>query len=121
MTWVYVCLAGALGTGLRYGCVTFLFPAWGVATTVGVNSLGCLLMGVLAALAKTWPCSESVKAVLLVGFCGAFTTFSTFLYDVVTLYNKQQYGAGLLYLLGSHVLGLACLGVGYWIGVYVYK
>src|SRR3990172_253106 len=73
-------LAGSLGTLARYGLAGLVhrydgasFP-WG---TLAVNVTGCFLVGLLAALFESrWPVTGETRVILLVGFMGAFTTFS---------------------------------------------
>lgn len=82
------------------------FP-WGIFIT---NILGSFLMGVLVQvfmnLAEPMP---NLRAFLAVGVLGAFTTFSTFSLEVVSLLNRGQLGEAALYTLGS--VCLAVLGL----------
>ncbi len=82
MTLVLLAVAGALGALARYG-VSLAALRWAPATfpwgTLGVNLLGCFLLGYLADLAIEDPTMATrTRAVLGTGFLGAFTTFSTF-------------------------------------------
>ncbi len=82
-----IALAGAVGTLARYGLDGLVqhlsnrfapFP-WGI---VVVNLLGCFVFGVLASLfSGRWAGSE-IRIVLLTGFLGAFTTFSTYIFEL---------------------------------------
>lgn len=82
-----IALAGACGTLARYGLDGLVqhltdrfetFP-WGI---VAVNLLGCFVFGVLASLfGGRWVGSE-MRIVLLTGFLGAFTTFSTYIFEL---------------------------------------
>ncbi len=74
--------------------------------TMGVNVIGCLLLGFLAGWLQTRPeMSESWQLFLKVGILGAFTTFSTLGYETVTLYTDGEWRAASVSLLGNLLLG----------------
>lgn len=111
---------GALGALARYGvsslAIKTLGPSfpWGTLT---VNALGSLLMG----LAITWlaahePQSPVWRAFLTVGVLGAFTTFSTFSLDAVTLYKDRTIAIAGLYVGASLVLSIGSLLLGLMLG-----
>ena len=80
------------------------FP-WGTLT---VNVVGSVLMGVLIELlALVWSPSQELRAFLVVGVLGAFTTFSTFSLDVVVLVERGQNLFVAAYVAGSVLL---CVG-----------
>ena len=101
---ILIALAGACGTLARYGLAGLVqrwsgpgFP-WG---TVAVNVLGCLLFGIVWGLAsERWGMNTQARIVILVGFLGAFTTFSTFVSETSQLLVSSK----LLYALGNMVL-----------------
>ena len=85
--------------------------------TFAVNALGCLLFGLIAgAAAASGRWSPAVTAALLGGFCGAFTTFSTFAHDahrVATAQGLLQAGG----LMAAHmVVGVLLMVAGLWAG-----
>lgn len=103
MTWLYVALGGAGGAVSRYALMSVLGRWLGFGFpygTLAVNVLGSFAMGVLVALLTRYlpPAQNEIRALVAVGFLGAFTTFSTFSLDVVTLYERGQWGAALLYI-----------------------
>jgi CrcB protein len=112
--------AGALGTVSRVGLSALLqrvlglgFP-WG---TVGVNLLGCFLFGLV------WAVFESrlkgvpdVRWFLLAGFMGAFTTFSTYVFEVVALLEKSRWLAAGANLALQNGVGIVALMAGIAIG-----
>ena len=71
-----VALGGAVGSVLRYllSGINTSFP-WG---TFAVNILGSLLIGILVGLVSKGVLSPEMKLLMVTGFCGGFTTFSTF-------------------------------------------
>lgn len=94
MTWATIALAGAVGAACRY-VVDYLvsersrgvFP-WGTWT---VNIAGSLLLGALAGAAAGRGDPAVWYVAATVGFCGAFTTFSTFMYETVQLIERRAW------------------------------
>lgn len=79
------------------------FP-WG---TLIINVTGSLLLGFLLRYALATPAvSAEVRLMLTTGFCGGYTTFSTYSYETVVLLEEGQFGRAALYSLGSVVLAL---------------
>jgi fluoride exporter len=113
---LWIGLAGALGTTARYllgGMVQRLggaaFP-WG---TLVVNMLGSFLFGVIWSLAEgRLLISVETRIIILAGFMGAFTTFSTFMFETGALLREAQWGLAALNLLGQNIMGLVCLFLG---------
>lgn len=112
LQWWLVAAGGAVGAVARYAVAIALtghtsgFP-W---ATLLVNVLGSFLIGVLA----TWLLSRGTPAdvlrwLLLVGFLGAFTTFSSFSLDTLTLLQQGEWLRALLNIIGN--LGLCLLAV----------
>jgi len=110
-----VFLGGAIGSTLRYiiiRLVTQLSGSHFPYGTVVVNSLGCLLMGVVWGYLESTNASQWIKLLIITGGLGAFTTFSTYMVDFVTLAERQQLTEAFSYFLGSNVLGLLLLFLG---------
>lgn len=79
------------------------FP-WG---TIAINITGSLLLGFLIRYALATPAiSLEVRAMLTVGFCGGYTTFSSYSYETVVLLEEGQFGRATAYAVGSVVLAL---------------
>lgn len=112
----WVAAGGAAGAAMRYLVMIAAAHLWGITFpwgTLTVNVLGSFILGVLVeAMALTWSVSEGVRAFLVVGVLGAFTTFSTFSLDVVTLYEKGEWGFAAAYVLASVILSVLALFAG---------
>ena len=111
----YLAIGGAAGTLARYGLGGWVqgwagagFP-WG---TFAVNLAGSFLLGLFIRLADAPALAPELRAMLTVGFCGAFTTFSTLSYETVVLLQKGEWGRAAAYSLGSLALGLVALAAG---------
>lgn len=118
--WLAVGAGGAVGAMARHGVsrlsLHYLGPnfPWGTLTA---NVAGSFAMGLLIAwLARHEPHSAALRAFLTVGVLGAFTTFSTFSLDVVTLYRDRTVMIAGAYLLASVFLAIAGLVAGLVIG-----
>ncbi|MBL4804331.1 MAG: fluoride efflux transporter CrcB [Alphaproteobacteria bacterium] len=110
---VAVAVGGALGAVLRHGvnigAVKMLGHGFPYGTLI-VNILGSFLMGALiTVMAHSWQASDTVRFFLVTGLLGAFTTFSTFSLDAVTLWERKDYLQTALYMGGSVALSIAAL------------
>lgn len=78
-----------------------------------VNILGCLLIGMVYGLAENnISISPALKLLLTVGFCGGFTTFSTFMNESLSLLRADSAAMMALYVGGSVALGLLAVFAG---------
>jgi CrcB protein len=104
---------GALGRHVVAYHVNQLFSGGFPLGTLSVNVLGSFLMGVLIeVMALFWSPSPELRALLTVGFLGAFTTFSTFSMEVVLLYERGAHFQMALYVALSVVLSVSGLFAG---------
>ena len=109
-------LGGAAGSIVRYMLSVWLlgghtllgFPAG----TFTVNAAGSLLIGILLEATS----SETLGWLLIVGFCGGFTTFSTFSADAVRLLRAECYTAAAAYVGLSVAVCIVFAAAGMWIG-----
>lgn len=106
-----VAVGSAVGGVFRYAMTQVIqtrvaFPVG----TLSVNVLGCFLIGVLAELALTSSrLSPESRILLISGFCGGFTTFSTFGYETVELLQAGAWPRAALYVALSVTLGIAAV------------
>lgn len=113
-------LAGAAGTLARYwvsGAVYAVmgrnFP-WG---TAAANILGSFLFGLVWVLAdERLIISGETRTIILVGFMGAFTTFSTYMFETGEMIRSAQWFSAGINFLGQGVLGVVCLTAGMALG-----
>ncbi|HET8634358.1 MAG TPA: fluoride efflux transporter CrcB [Gemmatimonadales bacterium] len=113
----YVAAGGALGSVARFlfsGVIQRGAPVGFPAGTLIVNITGSLLLGLLMSyLLGGGVGSPSVRALLTTGFCGGYTTFSTFSYETITLLEDGDWRRALLYA----SLSLVCSLVAVWLGI----
>ena len=86
------------------------FP-WG---TLVVNVAGSLALGLAAGLLQSSTVTPELRAFLTVGLLGAFTTFSTFSYEAMTLVQDSEWTRAAGYVAGSVAFGLTAVFAGYW-------
>ena len=111
-----VALGGALGSVARYGVGVWAacrlgvdFP-WG---TLIVNLVGSFVIGALAeAMALIWSVSPEIRAFLIVGILGGFTTYSAFSLDIYLMIERGSWLPAFAYVAASLLLGLAALFAG---------
>ena len=117
--WVWLMALGAAGTLARVGLSTWVQrrTASGLPLgTASVNLLGCFAFGLVVALSAQHPASTTLRFVLLGGFMGAFTTFSSYVFDTYNLLARGRTGAALLNLVLQNGLGLLALFAGLALG-----
>ncbi|MDP9085930.1 MAG: fluoride efflux transporter CrcB [Pseudomonadota bacterium] len=110
-----VFLGGGIGAVLRYAAGrAALLAGWAPPlATLGVNVIGCFVMGLLAGWFVSRGGSEPWRLLLLTGLLGGFTTFSAFGLDALTLYQRGATGAALAYVAASVLLSLAAVAAGF--------
>lgn len=115
-TMIAIAAGGAVGAVLRHVLNSGLAQMLGSGFPYGIlfaNVLGSFVMGVLVtSFALFWDAPQAVKAFLTVGMLGAFTTFSAFSLDAVTLYERGAVGLSALYVVMSVTLAISGLLAG---------
>ena len=113
-----VFLGGGLGSGLRFIVGKYLNTTkaeipWGTFT---VNILGSLLIGFILGFAiKNNTLTQSQMLLFVVGFCGGFTTFSTFAFENATFLKQGDLMHFALYTIGSFAIGIIAVFAGLFI------
>jgi CrcB protein len=114
MSYLLVGVGGAIGSIARYRLGKFIserldkfFP---IATFI-INITGAILLGIVSNLGV----SSSIYLLLADGFLGAYTTFSTFMYEGVSLFQDRRELNALVYILGTVLLGILGFTLGYYL------
>lgn len=114
-------LGGGMGSILRFltSVVTQKYnPTLFPLATFAVNILGCFLIGLLIGLLGTSiQNDQNLRFLLITGFCGGYTTFSTFASENFNLLQNQYYGTAALYIGTSIIGGLIAV----WLGLTIAK
>lgn len=109
---ILVFLGSGIGGALRWLISTALNATYPLGTLT-VNVVGCLLIGMLNAwVAHVAPSTDTLRLLLVVGFCGGFTTFSTFANENILMLRGGQLVESLLYTVISVVLGFLAVWIG---------
>jgi len=115
MLW-YVAVGSAVGGAARFVLASIIQQRAGPSFPMGtliVNITGSLVLGFLMRLALSTPAiSAEVRTLLTTGFCGGYTTFSTFSYETMILVEDGQYARGAAYVLASVVFSLFAVWLG---------
>jgi len=111
---------GFLGSTLRYLFSRYVESTWLSSFpygTFGVNIIGCLIIGAIYGLSIRNLASTETRLLVATGFCGGFTTFSSFSYEFLTLLQDGQLWYAFLYSFGSLAAGLLAV----WMGITLIK
>ena len=119
MIYLYVALGGAAGSVARFALGGWTMRLVGGSfpwPTLLINIAGSFLLGMLLPLYPDPLADRIPRALLAIGFCGGFTTFSTFSYESWDLLRDGMTGAAAGYVIASVVLGLVGVFGGIWLG-----
>ena len=115
-----IAVGGALGALARYGIGISLADKWVKGfpvPTLLINISGAFLLGLVNTLfQERFPVPPPVRLGIGVGFLGAYTTFSTFSFEIISLFESGRVGEGVLYAVLSLVLGLIGVVIGIGVG-----
>lgn len=118
MNILYVAIGGGAGAAIRYLIQNIAGRHDGHAfplSTLAVNLLGCIGIGILAAFAYKFKWNDQLGLLLITGLLGGFTTFSAFSIEFFSLLNNNHLRTALLYWVLSCVAGPALTGLGFYI------
>jgi CrcB protein len=117
---LWMAIAGSAGTLLRYWLGGFIQAALGGAYpwgTFAVNMAGCLFFGLVWTITDgRITIGPDARAIALTGFMGAFTTFSTLMFDTVDLMRGPFAALSLVNLVSQNVLGVVLIALGMALG-----
>ncbi len=120
---IYLALAGAAGTLTRYWLSGFVQKNISIGFpfgTAAVNILGCLVFGLLwAVFENRLSISGQMRIIIFVGFFGAFTTFSSVMFETAQLLDESQWLWASGNILLQNALGLIGMLAGLVIGKYI--
>ncbi len=113
---VWLAVAGACGTLARYGLARVVQRVNGAPFPLDnlvVNLTGCFAAGILWTLFESrWTVSSEMRMLVLIGFMGAFTTFSAFILETTQLMQSQAWASALANIVLQNGLGFAALFAG---------
>jgi fluoride exporter len=119
MQYLWIGIGGFVGANARFifgrfvnGHLGLSFP-WGTGV---VNLTGAFLIGVIFTLLTDRVVDDPMwRQLVIVGFLGGYTTFSSYTFEAVTMMQDGRWGPAMGYVVGSNILGLiACFG-GIWL------
>ncbi|MDB2606529.1 fluoride efflux transporter CrcB [Zobellia sp.] len=115
---LFIFLGGGIGSVLRYLVSKSLnnyFQHFFLGTFL-VNIVGCLLIGFILGLSvRTTYLNPNQTLLLATGFCGGFTTFSTFAFEKHSLLSSGELLHFSIYLIASVITGIAAVSFGLWL------
>lgn len=122
---LYVAFGGAIGTLARFWIAQLFtdllgpdFP-WG---TVFINITGCFVIGAFGFLTgpdDRFPVSHTIRQMVIVGFCGGYTTFSSFSLQTLNMLQKGAWGQALFHIMLSVVMCMLAVWAGYLMAAYI--
>jgi len=116
---LFVFVGGGLGSCCRYLLSKWLNPLLDFIPygTLASNVLSCIVLGMGAYLFESRFADQSMlRIMILVGFCGGFSTFSTFSNEAFQFLKNGQYTNLGIYVLASLVVCNLAIGLGLWLG-----
>ena len=111
-----IALGGAIGSVTRYAVSLAVMRALGSGLpygTIAVNLAGSLGAGLLLGSFENLSATPAMRAFLLIGFLGGFTTFSAFSLETISLFRDGQARVAIVNILLNNVLGIGLAFVGY--------
>jgi fluoride exporter len=119
VTYLWVALGGAVGAATRFAIAQWTGARWGWTFpwgTFAVNVTGSLAIGLVMTLLVARGADPAYRLLLVTGFLGGYTTFSSFSFEALSLLEARRWDAAALYVSGSVVLGLLATALGLGLG-----
>jgi CrcB protein len=121
MSYLYLSIGAVAGAILRYQIGVWFAgslssPAGFPWPTFLINITGSFLLGIIMQSVTSYANNRELRIMLATGFCGSYTTFSTFSHETVTLMREGATSMAALYLFLSVLFGIAAYFAGYLIG-----
>lgn len=113
-SWLWIFVGGGAGCLCRHAVGTYFAEAgtsfpWG---TLIANLLACIILGAVIGYEVKMDISPTAKLLLATGFCGGFSTFSTYSLETLKMLQSGEWLAASTYIVGSIVLGLLAVLLG---------
>jgi fluoride exporter len=115
VTYILIAVGGAAGSLVRYSLGKYISERSKTAFPIGtfiINITGAVLLGIVSSIGV----SSNMMLLLGDGFLGAYTTFSTFMYEGFNLFQEKEKLNAFIYILGSLILGTIGFALGTKIG-----
>jgi CrcB protein len=119
MNWLAVAIGGALGSVARYALSSWIFDItshkFPYATLI-VNVAGSFVMGILfVVIVERAALPAEMRSLLMIGFIGAFTTFSAFSLDALGLWQNGHVLMSVIYIITTIILCLVAISTAIWL------
>jgi CrcB protein len=116
---LWICLAGAVGTGARYLTSELVQHTFGELfphSTFLINIIGSFLMSIIMVVGlSTNAISPTLRIILTTGLLGGFTTYSSFNYETLQYFQNGEFGRGMVYMFGTVLTCLLAGVAGLWL------
>lgn len=112
MQFIYVFLGGGFGAISRFGISKIISNQVFPYATLITNIISCIILGYLLGLTIQKSLDTKMQLLLMTGFCGGFSTFSTFSAETFKLLENNQYGLACLYVMASLLICTLCIFIG---------
>ena len=125
MTYFWIIVGSIIGGVARYMCASFISTNLGEAfpwDTLLVNMVGAFIIGFFAALSSVdgiWSTSPEIRPLVIIGFCGSYTTFSTFSLQTLSLITEYKLFEAAANIILSVFICLLFVWIGHILGVYM--